>query len=170
MSNYAAAMRQVIDQHTSDGTYVSRRAAEEVVAKLRATNPELLTGWLDEQAEHFVWQAINDRDRSTRATVIRGAGRRRFSDAVGSATEGDSGPLRGFLTLPYVVADGSKRPLAQLNRDDLTFVADDYAARAAKNAFHAAFIRAVAKKVKSGTVADHFTEEQIASMWAGLAA
>lgn len=168
--DYAAAMRRVIDQHTSDGPYVPRVAASEIVDKLRATDPDLLAGWLNEQAETFVWQAINDRDRSRRSHATQSARPRAFKAASDRAAEGDPTPLRRFLDSPYTVADGSRRPLAQLTRDDLTFVADDYTARAEQNQFKAAFMKALARKVKTGVVADHFTEEQVAAMWSGLAA
>lgn len=129
--DYGAEMRAVIDQHTGDGGYIPRIAAGEIVAKLRATDPEILTGWLDEQAEHFVWQAINDRDRSRRAKAAHAGKSAAFRDAAAQHAEGDPGALRAFLDSPYTVADGSRRPLAELRRDDLLHVAggDDLAHR-----------------------------------------
>lgn len=162
--DFAAEMRRVIDDHTADGGYVPRIAASEIVEKLRVNNPELLAGWLDQQAAHFVWQAINDRDRSIRS----GATERARRGAFAQAAQGDGDQLHAFLEVPYTVEDGSRRPLARLTHADLLFVADEYDARAARNKFHASFIRALAKKVKTGTVADHLTEEQVASMWTSI--
>lgn len=165
----AAEMRGVIDAHTADGPYVPRVAAAEIVEKLRANDPGLLAAWLDQQAAHFVWQAINDRDRSRRgrgAFVSRSA---TFREAAGQHAAGDSTALRSFLAAPYTVADGTRRPLAELRRDDLLFVAEHYDGRARENGFKAAFMRAIAKKVNGGTVAEHFNDEQLTAMWDSLA-
>lgn len=162
--DFAVEMRRFIDEHTATGAYVPRIAASEIVDKLRANDADLLAGWLDQQAVHFIWQAINDRDRSIRSGATERARRRAFSQA---AQEGGD-RLHAFLEVPYTVEDGSRRPLARLTRADLLFVAGEYDARAARNRFHASFIRALAKRVKTGTVADHFTEEQVASMWTSL--
>lgn len=166
--DYATDMRQVIDDATSEGPYVPAAVAGEIVEKLRANDPDLLDGWLYQQAEHFVWQAINDRDRSRRSMRMRRAGAKAFSDAVEAHEAGDSGPIRRYLDAPYTVADGSRRPLATLTKDDLLFVADSYQRRADDNAMRAAFMTALSKKVKKGVVGDYFTEQQIADMFSSL--
>ena len=166
--DYAAEMRTVIDQWTADSPYVSRAVANEIVAKLSVTDRDLLDGWLRVHAETLIWQAINDRDRSTRAHTRRVAGARRFAEAADAAEEGDTTALVGFLSVPYVVADGSRKTLGSLDKDDLNFVAQRYAQRAEENAMNAAFMKALARKVGKGVVADHFTNEQLDSMWLSI--
>lgn len=164
----AAEMRAVIDAHTADGPYVPRVAATEIVGKLRANDPDLLAVWLDGQAEHFVWQAINDRDRSRRGRGAFVSRSTTFREVAGQHAAGDSSALRSFLAAPYTVADGTRRPLADLRRDDLLFVAEHYEGRARENGFKAAFMRALSKKVKTDTVGQHFTDEQLARIWDSL--
>lgn len=168
--DFATEMRAVIDEATAGGPYSPPRAASEIVEKLRVNDPELLDGWLHEQAEHFVWQAINDRDRSRRSVTSRRAKATAFGAAAEAHQGGDVTALRPFLDAPYTVGDGTRRPLADLTQDDLMFVATDYEQRASRNALKAAFMRALAKKVTTGVVADHYTEAQIAAMFESLAA
>ena len=166
----AAAMRAVIDQHTSDGPYVPRRAAEEIVEKLRANDPDLLAAWLDTQAAHFVWDVINRRDHSRRAVTNHAAKSGVFREVAAAHAAGDSTQLVGFLAAPYTIADGSRRTLGTLTHDDLLFVAARYNDRARDNALRGAFMKALAKRVKNGTVADHFDEARLVEVWDSLAA
>ncbi len=166
--DYAAEMRAVIDSETGSGPYVSRVVAAQIVEKLSVTDPDLLNGWLHAQAEQLVWQAINDRDRSLRAHARTATGRAAFAVASAAHDCGDSSSLRGFLEAPYVVEDGTRRRLADLRADDLLFVAAGYEAAARKNAMHAVFMRALAKKVGAGRVADHFTNDSLADLWRSL--
>lgn len=168
--DYAGEMRTVIDDATSAGPYSPPIAAGEIVEKLRVNDPELLDGWLHSQSVHFIWQAINDRDRSRRAVTQRHAKARDFGEAAEKFKGGDITPLRGFLNAPYTVADGTRRPLAELNREDLLFVASDYKSRADQNQLKASFMTALARKVGKGVVGDHFTEDQLRSMFESVAA
>jgi hypothetical protein len=166
--DYATDMRAVIDAETGDGPYVSRTVAVQIVEKLTATDVDLLSGWLHFQAEQLLWQAINDRDRSTRAHARATASRSVFRDASAAHDAGDSTSLRGFLDVPYVVEDGSRVRLADLMAADLRFVAESYDTTARKNAMNATFMRALAKKVSKGKVSDHFTNEAIADLWRSI--
>jgi hypothetical protein len=158
--DWAAEMRALIDAETSHGPYVSRRIARDIVDKLTATDAELLSGWLYAQAEQLIWAAINERDRAARAAA-RVSAPQAFAEAAEEHIAGLPRRLRQFLQARYVVQDGSRRELGTLTQADLRFVAKTYADRARSNAFEAAFFRALARRVNSGTVADHFTEEQI---------
>lgn len=166
--DYAKEMRGVIDEATSHGPYVPRQLSTEIVEKLRVNDLELLTGWLDEQAEHFVWQAINDRDRSVRSHVRQTSRRSAFADAAKAHAEGAKAAFRDFLSMPFTVENGSRCSLASLHADDLLFVASDYEQRERDNGLMKAFVRALAKKVGKGTVADHFTNEQLTAMFDSL--
>jgi hypothetical protein len=160
--DYAADMRAVIDAETGEGPYVSRIVANHIVEKLVATDADLLDGWLRAHAETLIWQAINDRDRSTRSKARATAGARRFAAAVESE---DVAQVARFLDVPYVIEDGSRVRLAELYAADLLFVAQGYEQRAADNAMNAAFLRALAKKVGKDRVADHYDDEALAEMW-----
>lgn len=168
MRDYAAEMRRIIDAETASGPYVSRVVAEHVVDKLRATDPELLEGWLYAQAHVFVWQMINDRDRSTRSRARATSKARRFAGDAQDAAGGDSTSLVAWLTVPFTVADGTRRRLGDMRGDDVVFVAEAYDARANQNKLTAAFLRVIARKVGNDPVRDHFTDEQLSTMWRSL--
>lgn len=163
--DYAADMRAIIDAATGDGPYLPRRVADHIVQTLRATDPDLLDNWLHLQASNLVFQAIDARDRSRRAHVKRTSGRGHFSAALGDYHDGDTEPLRRFLDMPLTVDSGHHKRLADLTADDLRFVARTYAQRAQDNALMAAFLRVLATKVGRGTVAERYTDEQLARVW-----
>lgn len=167
--DYVSEMRAVIDAETKDAPYVSRAVAEHVVRKLRATDSELLWNWLDAQAEQFVWQAINDRDRSIRGRARATSSRSKFAENAERFSAGDSTAMDGWLAVPFAVEDGRRKRLADLTADDLRFVASSYDRRAAENAFEAAFFRALAEKVGADTVRDHFTDEQLTALRSSIA-
>ena len=169
--DYAAEMRAYVDEHTDDGSpYRSRTAAREIVEKLRANDPTLLMGWLDAQAEHFVWQMINDRDRSRRGHAAATAQPSAFSEAADKFEEtGDARELTPWLEKVFVIGDGSRKKLGKLNQVDLNYVADRYASQAARLAMREAFFRALARKLsKDKTVESVYTEDQIQKMWDSL--
>lgn len=161
--DFAAEMRSIVDAETAHGAYVSRAAARDVVEKLSINDPELLDGWLHSQAERLIWQMINDRDRSMRGAA-RTQGRSVFAEMIEASKDGDTSGIGRYMQAPYVIADGSRKPLAELMKNDLIFVADQYDMRAKSNAFEAAFIRALAKKVGARSVGDVFTEAKIAEL------
>lgn len=166
--DYAAEMRAVMDAETGDGPYTSVVVAEQIVEKLRATDPDLLHGWLDAQAVGIVRHAINLRDCSQRSHARVMAGRSVFRDAAEAAEAGDTGPLSRFLGTVYVVEDGSRVRLSEMRSPDLLFVADTYAKRAAENLLQEAFLRGLAKKVGKKKVSDLYDEAKLAEMWLSL--
>lgn len=163
--DYAAAMRAIIDAETSDGPYLPRRVADDIVLKLRHTDPDLLDGWLQLQASTLLFQAIDSRDRSRRSYARRSAAGGAFRAAVGKHQAGDGEELRRFLDMPLTIDTGHHKRLADLTGTELRYVADVYAARASDNLMMAAFLRALAKKVGRRTVAEHYTDEALARIW-----
>lgn len=165
--DFAGEMRAVIDAEAT-GTYVPTTVAANIVEKLRATNPDLLAGWLDAQAETFIRQAINNRDNSQRTAARHHRPRSVFAEDAAATEAGEPDRMVGWLTTRFTVEDGSRKPLAEMGKGEVLFAADTYVARAEENRLQAAFLKAVARKVKSGVVADHFTDEQLSTMWNSL--
>lgn len=167
--NYAAEMRALIDAETAGESYETPAAAQNIVRKLRVTDPDLLLGWLDSQAEHFVWQAINDRDRSTRSRVRQQARRSAFAEAAETfQSGGGKKAMTSFLSMPFVIEDGSRKRLADMGAADLVYAADQYEVIEHEAALNKAFLRALSKKVGKSKVSDHFTEQQLGRMWTSL--
>jgi hypothetical protein len=166
--DYAAEMRAVIDAE-AQGTYSSPVVAAHIVEKLRATDPGLLRGWLDEQAVQFVRHAINLRDCSVRTHNRVAASRSVFRQAAEDADAGDDEALRSnFLGEVYVVASGMRMPLGDMRKPDVSFAADEFAAKAKQHAMREAFLRAVAAKIGRRCVGEVFDEERLAELWRSL--
>lgn len=163
---YAEEMRLVIDEATAQGPYVSRSVARDIVSELQENDPQLLNGWLMEQAEALVWAAINFRDRSRRSTARASSTRTAFAQAAAEA-EGTASPepLERWMETRFVVNEGRlRKQLMDLDHEELTYVANSYVQRAQSSTFEAAFFRALARKVSSGTVKNHFTEAQLVKL------
>ena len=165
--DYVTEMRAVIDAEAT-GTYVPGIVAAHIVDKLRETDPDLLAGWLDAQAETFIRQAINNRDNSQRTAARYSRPRSVFAEDAAAAEAGEPERLAGWLSTRFTVEDGSRKPLADMAKDDLLFASDAYTARANENRLTAAFLKAISRKVKTGVVADHYTDDQLSAMWDSL--
>ncbi len=154
--DYLADMRAVLESEATGDP--APLVAERVVEKLRATDPDLLSGWLDMQVVAFVRDAISYTDRSARAHA------RIVSQRSVFAADAAAGDVSRWLSTRYVVEDGRRPTLAEMTAADLRFVAGRYDDDAKAARTEAAFMRALAKRVGSGVVGDHFTEDQIADM------
>ena len=168
--DYAAEMAEIVDAEIGDEPFVSAVIASHIVDKLRATDPDLLAGWLDFQAVGILRDAISTRERSTRSHARATRSRSVFGSAVERAEAGDATALGAFLDIRYVVDDQNPRVrLADMNRDQLLFAADDYERQENESRFEKLFLRALARKVGRRKVSDVYSEQQIANMWSGLA-
>lgn len=166
--DYAAEMHAVVDAELDAPQIMVPLLAKDLVEKLRANDPELLTGWLDMLAPQVVADFIGRR-LSSRRQVARVRGRRTaFGEAAERFESGDGAAVTAWLEMAYESADRSQKHLGLFDHSDLTYAHDAYAERAARNGFEAAFLGALAKKVVTGTVSDHFTNEQIAAMRSSL--
>lgn len=163
--DYCAEMRSLLDREADASSDPAPKVAERVVKKLRATDKDLLDGWLEANAQGFIRDAINHAGRSTRAHVRQTRGRSVFGEAAERYQAGDGDALDSWLDVRYVVEDGSRKKLSDMTADDLRFTADEYERTESESAMEKAFLRALAKKVgKKGTVSDHLTEDQIRSI------
>jgi hypothetical protein len=155
--NYAAEMRDIINAATANkSTYVARVVAIEIIENLSTTDPELLDGWLRAGAEQSIVDAIHTRDRSERTHARIVSSREDFNDATANPIR-----LAGWLYVHYTGVDGVVRPLGQMKRDDLNYIAERYEGQARRLRFEGAFMRALAQKIGTGTVSDTFTDEEI---------
>jgi hypothetical protein len=168
MRDYVAEVRAIVDRETERGPYVPGQVADRVVTWLRHHDPELLQGFLDSQATALVRAMINDRDRSARSHARMTASRSVFRGALAQFADGDTTALNRWLTMPIVLADNVRKPLADLTAEDLAYAADRYRDHAQRNAMMATFLHTLSTKVGNGTVADYYTDEQLATMWRSL--
>ena len=166
--DYAADMRAVIDAE-AQGTYASPVVARHIVEKLRATDPDLLIGYLEAQAVQIIRHAINLRDCSTRAHNRTATSRSVFRAAAADFEEGDEEPLRSnFLGEPYVIETGERKPLGEMGRPERRYAAEDFGRREAENAMQKAFLLAIDKKAGTKRTCEVFSEEKLAELWASI--
>lgn len=170
--DYAAEMRDIIDQRTQAVSYNAAEVADEIVQHLLHEDRELLYGWLEGHAAQTIRTAIAQRDASTRAYARTHAPKAAFAEAANAAKGGDPQPLRlGFLQAVYVcAADNTRKALKDMTAADVLYVADSYEGRAKQALLEAAFLRAVAKKIGAGRVADVFNNQQLAELRTKLGA
>ena len=162
--DYVAEMSDVIRAEVDGSTDPAPITAERIVSRLRTTDRDLLTGWLDAVAVAVVAEQVRHHDGAVRSHARAVAGRDEFSRAAAA------GDVSGFLDARFVVdEDRHRMPLRDLTREHLLFVAKGYDATAKSARMEAAFFRAVAKKVGTSTVGEVFTEAQISEMHRSIA-
>lgn len=167
--DYVTEMRAVIDAATQDAQYRAGDVARDIVEKLQVNDPDLLHGWLTAQAPSLIRDAIVQRDASHRSYVRHHGSRSVFAAAAAAHAAGDPDALVGWLGVRHVVSpDGTRKRLADMTADDLRFSADTYRQRVRENALAEAFLRHLAQRVGSGTVADRYTDEQLDQIWTSL--
>lgn len=191
--DYAADMRAqinaVIDQ---PGTFNLPVVARELAEKLRATDPDLLHGWLDLQAEHRLYDAIREigriqrriaRVNSNRSKSILSPGSKKptepekrsmFRNAAQKAKAGDATELQefrnGWLSTRFTIGN-QQWLLADMTGTQVITVANDYRDKAQPLLMQEAFLRAVAKKTgPDNLVRDKFTDDKLAELWCSLSA
>jgi hypothetical protein len=93
-----------------------------------------------------------------------------FRDAAKEFEQsGDDTDLRThFLSETYVIPGGVRMLLKDMTAEHLSYVADEYAARAKSNLMREAFLRALAKKCGHRSVGEVFNEEAVAKVWCDL--
>lgn len=169
MRDYVAEVRALVDTETARGPYVVAQVADYVVKWLRAHDPGLLEGFLHAHAEYMIRAMINDRDRSARTHARMTAGRSVFRHlAEQFSVTRDRDVLSGMLAMPIVLPENVRKPLADLTAADLNYAADRYGQIARNNGMMETFLRTLAREVGDGTVADHYTAEQLTAMYQSL--
>lgn len=169
--NYAQEMNQQVQLAVATSkTYTATALAHDIARKLRRTDPDLLRGWLELQAEDILREHISRQSRSQRAHNRRVSDRKAFGNAVGKYAEGgDPKVLTTWLDCTYTVDESNtKMTLGDMTAEQLDFAAKHHQKLADTNAFEARFLSALASKVGESTVSDLFTEEQLIEIRKGL--
>lgn len=162
--DFVGEIRAIIDAETAEGPYYVSSTAERIVAKLFATDRELLEGWLRSQAEAVMRDAINRRNASVRSHARDFGARSVFAE---DAKSGDTRRMLGWLEAPFTIADGSKKTLGTMTKDDVLHVAEGYGKRAAANQLRSEFLRVLSAKMrtKSVTVSEVYDNETLDRIW-----
>lgn len=169
--DYIAEMNNIVQLAiATKKTYTSSSLATEIIRKLRRSDPELLRGWLELQAEEILREHISRQGRSQRAHNRRVSGRAEFGKAVGKYAEtANSEVLTSWLDCSYTVDENNtKMTLADMTATELDYAAGFHQKLADTNAFEAKFLAALARKVGTSKVGSLYTEQQLVEMRSGL--
>jgi hypothetical protein len=167
--SFSAEMSQLINDRLEVETgsdVVPAILAWDLVTQLRDSDPELLNGWLHENAKAFLADMLRRRISSLRSRARIHAGRSDFQRAVSKFNNGDNAALNSWTSVRYVVNDSNtQRLLLDMNGEDLNYAASRYSRSANAALLEEAFLRALAAKVGKKTVGQVFTEDQIDRMY-----
>src|SRR5262245_6594086 len=162
--DYAQDMAAAIEAAIPEGDFVSTLVAAELVAKLRATDAELLTGWLDASAVAILAHVISTRERQLRTKSRVQAKPRAFAKA-----KADPKALSVFRDIRYVVDEHqTRRPLGDMSGPDLRYAAAGYQREEQRAALERAFLLALARKVGKRRVRDVLTEAKVQRLRDGM--
>lgn len=167
--DYLTDMNEAIEETIPDGDYTAPLVAADLVDRLRAEDPDLLTGWLELKAAVFLADAVARRSNGRRQAARVAQPRRAFAEAARSfADTGDAAVLRPFAAEYVVDAENTRRTVAQMTGTDHLFVADRYEDTEKRAKLEKLFHRAVAMKVGNRLTTEVFSEEQYAAMYQSL--
>lgn len=167
----AKEVRIVIDEELTKAgdTYIAGQIAQTVVNRLRVSDPELLTKFLDQHAVTIITQIVGNISRALKTYARANSGRVQYAKALERQEAGEPRALGAWLDTVYVVTtDEQRKRLRDMDRNDLEYAIKDYTERARVNALQAAFLRALAKKVGARTVGEVYTDEELTEMWNSL--
>lgn len=164
--DYLADMDAAVEAAIPDSDYTAPMVAADLVDRLRAEDPDLLSGWLHLKAPVLLADVVARKSNSKRQAARRSAPRRAFAEAARSFAETGDGAVFSPFAAEYVVdEENTRRTVARMTAADCLFVAGRYDDTAKQAKLEASFHRAVAKKVGKRTVGEAFTEEQYLTMY-----
>lgn len=140
------------------GDFVAALEAQQFVTMMQAEHPEELEAWMHTRVIQFVTESLTHQERGQRARLVRGA---RFSRAFG---DGDTTELSLFRLSWPINDEDVRRPLGQMRRPDLMFVAGHYERDGNQKMAMAAFMRALAKKAGARPVGEVMSEEKCSAL------
>lgn len=170
MTSYQDRLDAYVDEHLPTSDYVPGIEAGRMVDALLRDDPELLSGWLHEQAPALLTARISFRlrsDRSRRGRTRRLSAFHKAADAF--AETGDIPELVRF-TDEYAVDEAqTRRDLGLMTRDEHLFVSRHRAGLARSNDIEARFHAIVASRMTADQITKEvFTEEELSRLLASL--
>lgn len=161
-------MLEVIRSSIPDGSgWAPSVVAEEIVAELRVSDPELLHLWLEDGAARFVQTHLVRILAANRARSKATTGARLFGEAAIRFSSGDVDAMQMF-DLTYAIEDGTQRKIADMTGSDHLYIAQRFALEAKQYALLEQFHKAVAKKVGARKTSDVFTAEKYEQLYKSI--
>lgn len=164
--DFLAEMRAICQEAIDSTEQPNPMVARDVVDKLRANDPELLTGWLLARAATTVCDYLTMMDHSQRAHSRQVGPGRAFADAAARFEAGEADALAMFEGRYVIDEKGTRRRVADMTGPDHLFVAGQYGESARTARFLESVHRAVAKKCGARRTSEVYTPEAYAAMFA----
>lgn len=163
-------MSQYVDKIVhANGDVVPAVAARELSRELLRTDPELLTGWLDNNADVFIAEAISKALRSARARARAQARPRAFKKATEEFEKtGDSSVFSVFDVRLCIDDNNTQRRIGDMTGNDHMFVANRHYTDSRRAKLLGDFHRSLADRLGDQRVSDVYTEEQFADMYRSI--
>ena len=162
MSESTELLKKLVTE-SAHGRHTVKSIADDILS----THPEVVDDWYAEEKGLAFHLWVSDQLR-----LIRRAARTISSDTVAERlASGESTP--SVFNVSEVINDENERkPLSEMVREDLLYVADRYKERASTNSLYAGIYRMMAKKIGSATitVGEKWSEAHVAAMYRGEAA
>lgn len=168
LRNYTSEMHERIKKAIPEYDYVPSIIAMNVIDRVEKEDPELLSGFLVEQAVRLVSEAIVEMSVNQRKRYRAAAARTEFSEAAARFEAGDETALSPFYAEFTVDVENTRRQAANMTGADHLFVATRYRKVERTSKMQAAFHEAVAQKVGDKQTKDVFTEEEYSRLYQSI--
>lgn len=156
-----AEFQAYVDSHRPKGDFIMALFAAEIVAGLRIEAPDVLSKWLDANAEQFVTNFLGTQDRIRRGRQAHAAPAKAFNEAADRYAQGDQDALSPYDDYFVINEDNLRRRVGDMFSGDHMYVASKHIERSNSALFEAAFHKAVAKRIPPGkTTADVMTDDE----------
>lgn len=160
MRSYLDDMQALLSEKLPTTDYIAGVEAAKIVEWLRDNDPDLLHGWLNEIAVVVMSRTIATRSNRDRGDRRKNASVFAFSAAATRfAASGDPSEFSPFLEQFVVNSDNLRRIVADMTREDHTFVANRYNQRSEQQKAEAAFHKVIADRIGSGQTTSDVMDE-----------
>ena len=163
--NVIETMNELIDQATEGQELVARLIADDIITRLRQTDPGLLTEWLDARAGETLGAFIAARLNSRRSYARSMHSRSVFAQAAEEFEEtGDKEAFAIFETWVVISPDNRRRRFGDLRKEDCEFVSAQYGLSRKEAELYERFYTKLAEKIGDRTIREVYTEAQVRAM------
>ena len=164
--DFARDLDKIIDDLIGGQPWTATVVADQLIKQLRATDPELLAGWLDTYAHTLIARHITGRANLERRHAHRDAAQARVR---GDFHSGDPERLTPYTSWHVVNDELMRKRASEMTGREHGYVASQYRTSSRRTAMLARFHEAVAKKCGAdGVTSDFFTEQQYIEMLQSL--
>lgn len=148
------------------GEFVTTVEASRFVELMERDHPVELAEWMRANAVSAAAIELGNRDRKQRGYALRFASERAFAQQAERFEQGGAPPV---LAVRFVVNESeTRRPLAEMTREDCLFAAEGFGRQSRRLAMTEAFLRECGKRAGRKTVGEVVDEATVERLWRNL--